>query len=86
MKLVQFWKNNAPALGIQTEKGIVDAAAEAAVRGLIVPQTMLELIDGKSVKMNHGDKRWKAVGPMFLRASVTVDDEKGTFVLTPLYS
>ena len=44
MKLVQFWKNNAPALGIQTEKGIVDAAAEAAVRGLIVPQTMLELI------------------------------------------
>ena len=29
MKLVQFWKNNAPALGIQTEKGIVDAAAEA---------------------------------------------------------
>ena len=27
MKLVQFWKNNAPALGIQTDKGIVDAAA-----------------------------------------------------------
>jgi len=44
MKLVQFWKNNVPALGIQTEQGIVDAAAEAAVRGLYIPSTMLELV------------------------------------------
>lgn len=58
----------------------------ASTRDDVTKQTMLELIDGKSVKMNHGDRRWKAVGPMFLRASVTVDDEKGTFVLTPLFS
>lgn len=29
MKLVQFWRNGRPALGLQTERGVVDAAAEA---------------------------------------------------------
>ena len=57
MKLVQFWKNNAPSLGIQTEKGIVDAAAEAAVRGLYVPGNMLELI-------RSGEKALKVLSTM----------------------
>ncbi len=58
----------------------------ALTRDDVTKQMMLELIEGKSVKMNHGDKRWSKVGPMFLKASVTVDDEKGTFTLTPLFS
>lgn len=44
MKLVQFWKDNAPALGLMTEGGIVDVAAEGARRGLAVPATMEEAI------------------------------------------
>ena len=44
MKLVQFWKDNAPALGLMTEGGIVDVAAEGARRGLSVPTTMEEAI------------------------------------------
>ena len=46
MKLVQFLKNNAPALGIQTEQGIIDVAAEAARRGVSAPATMLDAIKG----------------------------------------
>ena len=44
MKLVQFMKNGKAALGIQTAQGIIDAAAEAARRGLSGPQTMLQAI------------------------------------------
>ena len=44
MKLVQFWKNSKAALGIQTERGIVDVAAEAARRGITAPATMMEAI------------------------------------------
>ena len=44
MKLVQFWRNGAPALGLQTEAGIVDAAAEAARRGTTAPADMEEAI------------------------------------------
>lgn len=44
MKLVQFWRNETPALGIQTEQGIVDAAAEAERLGLTAPHTMAEAI------------------------------------------
>lgn len=44
MKLVQFWKNNKAALGIQTERGIVDVAEEAARRGITAPATMMEAI------------------------------------------
>lgn len=44
MKLVQFWKHNQPALGIQTNQGIVDAAAEGARRGIAVPQNMAAAI------------------------------------------
>ena len=40
MKLVQFWREGRPALGIQTKGGIVDAAAEAARRGGTVPADM----------------------------------------------
>ena len=40
MKLVQFWREGRPALGIQTEGGIVDAAAEAARRGGTAPGDM----------------------------------------------
>ena len=44
MKLVQFWRNGAPALGLQTEAGIVDAAAEATRRGTTAPADMEEAI------------------------------------------
>ncbi len=44
MKLTQFWKEGRPALGIVTGEGIVDAAAEAARRGIAAPATMLEAI------------------------------------------
>ena len=44
MKLVQFWRNGAPALGLQTQAGIVDAAAEATRRGMTVPADMEEAI------------------------------------------
>jgi len=46
MKLVQFWKNNAPALGIQTELGVIDVAAEGARLNISVPTTMLEAVRG----------------------------------------
>ena len=44
MKLVQFWRNGAPALGLQTQAGIVDAAAEATRRGMTAPADMEEAI------------------------------------------
>lgn len=46
MKLTQFCKNNVPALGIWTDRGIVDPAVEAARRGVSAPATMLEAIRG----------------------------------------
>lgn len=42
MRLTQFDRNGIPALGICTENGVVDAAAEAWRRGLTAPATMLE--------------------------------------------
>ena len=44
MKLVQIWKERAPALGLQTPEGIVDVAAEGARRGLDLPGTMMQAI------------------------------------------
>ena len=44
MKLVQFWHNNAPALGLQTPQGIVDVQAEAAQRGVSAPADMAQAI------------------------------------------
>ena len=44
MKLVQFWKDNAPALGLMTQGGIVDVAAEGERRGLAVPADMEQAI------------------------------------------
>lgn len=44
MKLVQFWNDHRPALGIQTGQGIIDASAEGGRRGLPVPETMEEAI------------------------------------------
>lgn len=44
MRLVQFMKDGKAALGIQTEQGVLDAAAEGARRGLCAPQTMLQAI------------------------------------------
>ena len=44
MKLVQFWFAGLPALGIQTEQGIVDVAAEAARRGMYAPTDMKDAI------------------------------------------
>ncbi len=44
MKLVQFWKDKTPALGLQTPQGIIDVQAEAARRGLSVPGDMAQAI------------------------------------------
>ena len=46
MKLTQFFKGNEAVLGIVTEEGIVDVAAEAERRDLAAPMTMLEAIEG----------------------------------------
>lgn len=40
MKLLQFWKNGAPALGLHTERGTVDVEAEAQLRRLAAPRDM----------------------------------------------
>jgi 2-keto-4-pentenoate hydratase/2-oxohepta-3-ene-1,7-dioic acid hydratase in catechol pathway len=45
MKLTQFYRDGKAALGIVTEGGIVDAAAEAALRGVKAPKTMMEAIE-----------------------------------------
>ncbi len=44
MKLVQFWKNGAPALGLQAGQRVVDVPAEGARRGLDVPGDMAALL------------------------------------------
>ena len=44
MKLVQIWKDNRPALGIQTGGGIIDVEAEAARRGVSTPADMKQAI------------------------------------------
>ena len=44
MKLTQFVRDDAVRLAVITENGLVDVAAEAAVRGVSAPVTMLELI------------------------------------------
>lgn len=40
MKLTQFWRNGQPALGLWTDRGILDVAAEATRKGCTVPDTM----------------------------------------------
>ena len=42
MKLVQFWKDKTPALGLQTPQGIIDVQAEAARRGVSAPGDMAQ--------------------------------------------
>ena len=44
MKLVQIWKDNRPALGIQTGGGIIDVEVEAARRGVFAPTDMKQAI------------------------------------------
>ena len=46
MKLTQFYKDGAHALGIWTDRGIVDVAAAAAKLGITAPATMLQAIRG----------------------------------------
>jgi len=46
MKLRQIRVDGGIGLAIETEKGLVDVAAEAARRGLAAPGTMLEAIEG----------------------------------------
>ena len=41
---MQFWRNGRPALGLQTERGVVDAAAEATRLGVTVPEDMAAAI------------------------------------------
>ena len=40
MKLTQFWRNGQPALGLWTDRGILDVAAEATQKGCTVPGSM----------------------------------------------
>jgi len=40
MKLTQFWRNGQPALGLWTDGGILDVAAEATRKGCTVPDIM----------------------------------------------
>ena len=54
MKLVQIWKEGAPALGLQTPEGIVDVAAEGARRGLDLPGTMMQAIADGECSFNWG--------------------------------
>jgi len=51
MRLTQIYKGNEIILGILTEQGIVDVAAEAARRELAAPATMLEAIEGGEAAM-----------------------------------
>lgn len=44
MKLTQFWRNGQPALGLWTDQGVLDVAAEATRRGCTVPDTMAAAI------------------------------------------
>ncbi len=44
MKLVQFWRNGWPALGVWTKNGVIDAPAQASMLGMTVPSNMQELI------------------------------------------
>lgn len=44
MKLTQFYRNGKPALGLWTEKGVIDAATEATRKGLSVPEDMASAI------------------------------------------
>ena len=46
MKLFQFYQNEVPSLGIRTEGGWIDVAAESARQGIAAPGTMLEAIRG----------------------------------------
>lgn len=46
MKLRQILKNGSPSLALETAEGILDVAAEAALRGVSAPRTMLEAIEG----------------------------------------
>lgn len=46
MKLTQFYKGNSIALGILTDQGVIDVAAEAQRREFAAPATMLEAIEG----------------------------------------
>lgn len=53
MKLVQFWKHHVPALGVQTENGILDVAEEAARRRLPAPATMAEAISAGATGLSQ---------------------------------
>ena len=44
MKLTQFWRNGQPALGLWTDQGVLDVAAEVTRRGCTVPDTMAAAI------------------------------------------
>lgn len=44
MKLTQFYADDQIRLGIVTDQGIVDVQAEAAIRGISAPTTMMEAI------------------------------------------
>ena len=51
MKLTQFYRDGKPALGIVTEAGVVDVAAEAAKRGVSAPATMMEAIAAEDLSV-----------------------------------
>ena len=69
MKLCQIMKDGSPVLGIWTEEGIIDVAAEAALRGISAPANMLEAIEG---------------GDAALELLASLSDGAGAFTDAPL--
>jgi len=61
MKLLQFVKNGAPALGLWTEAGIIDVSAHEGL-----PHTMLELCQSGDLSVLDG-----LTGPLLPEASIT---------------
>lgn len=69
MKLVQFWNQDTPTLGIDTQQGVIDVGAEGARRGLALPQSMEQLI---------------AAGAQGLAALVSLTQQPQCFTTAPL--
>ncbi|MCI8423883.1 MAG: fumarylacetoacetate hydrolase family protein [Lawsonibacter sp.] len=66
MKLVQFWRGDTAALGIQTERGIVDVQAEGARRGLPAPTDMMQAIQ-------EGEELWARLAGLAQGAECFID-------------
>ncbi len=56
MKLLQYYDKDELRLGIETEKGVIDVAAEAAKCAVSAPKTVMEVIRSGEVAMRILDK------------------------------